>query len=663
VHGTLSVDGGRVFVPTVRGSLFALDATDGSPLWQRDPEPAEAPNNQRAYSYYAPTVAGGTLYWAYQTRFGPASQGLLTALDPATGAAIWESPMTGATMSDGAPAVAGGRVYVGNQTADRVVAYDAADGTRQWVSSAVLGGWQDGIPTAAGGRVFIGANNGLVARDGQTGADLWTYRSPHPSQVSSGATPTAPAVAGDTVYMGFPSGAVTALDARTGAVRWDRLLPGDTFLGGVHSSPVVSGDTLFVGANNGRLYGLDLATGQPRWEYEIGAWVAAGPAVSGNTLVAGAWDGNLYAFTPGGAAAPRWAAVSGTVTDARTGAPIPGTRVTADGEAVSVTTTDAEGRYTLGLEPGTYTVATARRGYLTTEDSAGTVEVGAEGEHALDLALVEVTGPVAGTAATPPDYGPASTRVDVSAGDSYHYVMNDRVQATISSRTGANNQPGAFVPGTPSDALLLDDTATETLDWAELILSGTADDPARPWGRSGEWLDLTGTDVDGDRVVATGAAQIDPALRTSVTYRALPDAPVIKATMEIENTGDTDFAGFFQYLLDPDSSGDTALVPGVAGANPGYVTGGWTANYLYDGPETPLHSPAHGIAWVEDEPVGLTAFGYIAGAWFDASVAAGERRTISWYHITDYPGAASPTANVARWAAQLDALDDEVPDR
>jgi len=41
-------------------------------------------------------------------------------------------------------------------------------------------------------------------------------------------------------------------------------------------------------------------------------------------------------------------------------------------------------------------------------------------------------------------------------------------------------------------------------------------------------------------------------------------------------------------------------------------------------------------------------------------VSAGETRTISWYHITDYPGTGNPTDNVARWAGRLDSLDDTV---
>lgn len=666
IHGSPAVADGAVFVPTVRGTLFALDATTGSVRWQRDPEPSGNEYNQRSYSYYSPAVADGKVYWAYQTRYGKASQGLLVALDTVTGDAVWEAPMTGATMSDGTPAVADGRVYVGNQTASRVLAYDAETGARQWVSSDVLGGWQDGIPTAAGGRVFIGSNNGLVARDAATGADLWTYRSPHSSKVSSGSTPSAAAVEGDTVYMGFPSGAVTALDARTGAVLWDRLLPGGTYDGGVHSSPVVSGETLFVGANNGFLYALDRLTGQPLWDYEVGTWMGSGPAVSGNTLIAGAWDGNLYAFTPGGRSADRWARITGTVTDPATGEPVPGARVTAspaEGEPV-VTATDDEGRYLLGMEdPGTYTVAAAKRGYLTTDASGGTVEVGTTGEETLDLELTEVTEPVAGTSSTPPDFGPGSTRLDVVDGDTYHYVMNDRLQATISSRVGANNQPGTFQPGWVADLALTDGTAMETLDWSEMMLASTMNDPTRPWNRSGEWLSLGDIGVDGDGVVASGTAQVDPALETSVRYQALPGAPVVKATLEVTNTGATDFTGYFQYLLDPDSSDDTAYIPGVAGTNPGFRTDGWTGRYLYVGPRTQNGQPAHAVAWAEDEPTGLSAFGYIAGAWFDASVAAGETTTISWYHITDYAGAGHPTANIDRWASQLDLLDDDVPDR
>jgi outer membrane protein assembly factor BamB len=297
VHGSPAVLDGTVYVPSLRGTLYAVDARTGRLRWKVEPEPPEPPLNIRSYSYYSPAVAEGKVFWAYQTRHGKASRGLLTALDPDTGAAIWEAPMTGATMSDGTPAVADGRVYVGNETADRVIAYDAATGAQLWTATARLGGWQDAAPTAAGGRVFIGSNNRVIARDATTGADLWIHQSPDASWIPQNATPSAPAVVGDTLYMGFPDGRVTALNVATGAVVWSVRLPGMSYLGGVLSPPAVSGDTVYVGSNNGRLYGLDRASGEEVWSYEIGSWVASGPAISGDTVVAGAWDGNLYAFT------------------------------------------------------------------------------------------------------------------------------------------------------------------------------------------------------------------------------------------------------------------------------------------------------------------------------------------------------------------------------
>jgi outer membrane protein assembly factor BamB len=296
VHGTPAVEGDTVLIPSLRGALYAVDARNGELRWKREPEPNTPPVNQRSYSYYSPAVADGVVYWPYQTRYGKASRGLLAAHDVRTGEVKWESPMTGATMSDGTPAVADGRVYVGNETADRVIAYDAATGAQLWTATARLGGWQDAAPTAADGRVFIGSNNRVIARDATTGADLWQHQSPDVSFIPQNATPSAPAVAGNTLYMGFPNGRVTALDVASGAVVWSVRLPGQAYLGGVLSPPAVSGDTVYVGANNGHLYGLDRATGAERWKFEIGSWVASGPAISGNALIAGAWDGNLYAF-------------------------------------------------------------------------------------------------------------------------------------------------------------------------------------------------------------------------------------------------------------------------------------------------------------------------------------------------------------------------------
>jgi glucose dehydrogenase len=152
VHGTPAVADGIVYAGTIHATLYALDADSGRLLWKREAERPAAPLNRRAYSYYAPTVAAGKVFWPYQTGHGKASSGLLAALDPKTGAPIWEAPMTGATMSDGTAAVADGIVYVGNETADRIIASDVNTGTRLWTSTARLGDWQDAAPVVDGGR-------------------------------------------------------------------------------------------------------------------------------------------------------------------------------------------------------------------------------------------------------------------------------------------------------------------------------------------------------------------------------------------------------------------------------------------------------------------------------------------------------------------------------
>lgn len=296
VHGPIAVADGVVYAQSLRSTLYALDARSGTLLWQREPAAAPEPNNQRTYGYYGVTVAAGKVLWTHQDRFGVGSQGVVAALDPKTGATIWQSPMAGSTMSDGTPVVADGRVYAGSNTADQMVAYDVADGRRLWTSPARLGNWQDGTPSTDAGRVFVGAANGLVARDGATGEVLWVHRSAGPSHLRQNATPATPAAVGAVVYMGFPDGRVTALDAASGSVIWNRTLPGRLDFGGVHSSPAVSGDTVYVGSNNGSFYALDRASGEIVWEREIGTWVGAGPAISGNAVVFGAWDGNLYAF-------------------------------------------------------------------------------------------------------------------------------------------------------------------------------------------------------------------------------------------------------------------------------------------------------------------------------------------------------------------------------
>lgn len=265
------------------------------------------------------------------------------------------------------------------------------------------------------------------------------------------------------------------------------------------------------------------------------------------------------------------------------------------------------------------------------------------------------TGPVPGVTYT------AQGR-DVLDGDEYHYVRNGRIQANIVTRTAGNNGRGTFQPGWLADAYLDDAEKLEILDWSELMLTPTM--PAGgPWGRPEVHLPLPDVSVDGDAIVAAGSAVAAPDVDAELRYSAVPDAPVIRMDLELTNTGSEPYTGYFHYLLDPDSSTDTSILPGIAGTNPGFRTSGWTENFVYSGATGPSTNPAHGIAWTTTAPAGIRADGYIFGAFFDAAMPAGGSRTITWYHVVDRPSAGSDvTANVAAWAAELEALDSDDPD-
>ncbi|MFC3502176.1 PQQ-binding-like beta-propeller repeat protein [Micromonospora krabiensis] len=651
VDGSVAVSGDTVLASSIRGTLYGLDAASGGVRWTfKVGESAGLNEPRRAWMYSAPTVSGDTVYQAYSIADGMH----VAALDVRTGAQRWVSGVVGSTWISKGTVVAGeGRVFALAQ-GGQVTALDAATGAVQWQKNPG-GSWTYASATVTNGlllRPFSG--DYLVAMDAATGTEKWRYRSPGASYIYGTSTASTPAVAGGLAYQGFTDGSVTAIDLATGTAKWTQRT-GHAVL----SSPAVSGDTVYVGSNDGRVRGFDRNTGQPLWSYDLGAWVASSPAVSGNALVVGAWDGGVYAFTPAsGPAVPRWSVIEGAVTsdgEAAAGAQVL-VRSTADHKVLAQTTTGADGRFSTALPGGTYDVQTLIRGHAP---ASRTVTLAANGARADgSLTLSRLTEPVAGLTDLPADYGTASTRTDTMLGTTYGYVANGKISASIVPTVAGNNAAGTAQPGWLADLTLADENGSEFIDWSEHTLT-TAKPGAPDWNRPGEWLSLPQITASGDTVTAAGSAQIDPNLKAKLAYRALPDAPVVEMTLELTNSGTTDFTGYYQYAIDPDSpvsSNDVARVPGLSNNNPGYVASGWTANYLYDGPTTTTSGgPAQGLAWpAAQPPVTLSAQGYVAGLWFDASVQAGGTRTIRWYHITDYPAAGSdPTAAIAAWAAKV----------
>lgn len=73
---------------------------------------------------------------------------------------------------------------------------------------------------------------------------------------------TAPVAAGGLVFVGGHDGAVRALDAGTGAVRWTAYTGG-----GLTYPPAVGSGRVFAGSGDGWVYALDAATGRQLWRF------------------------------------------------------------------------------------------------------------------------------------------------------------------------------------------------------------------------------------------------------------------------------------------------------------------------------------------------------------------------------------------------------------
>jgi outer membrane protein assembly factor BamB len=161
------------------------------------------------------TTVSGVVIGPGEVLYVGRAGGSVVALDGATGAVLWETPV-GADVS-ATPALAGGVLYVPTADGD-LVAVDAAgcgaatceplwsaaiDGTSIAAQPAVSGDGEDAV-------VFVGTSGGTVAAVAAAGCGSPTCGAPR-WQASVGAWVTgAPAVSGGAVVVGTASGQVAA---------------------------------------------------------------------------------------------------------------------------------------------------------------------------------------------------------------------------------------------------------------------------------------------------------------------------------------------------------------------------------------------------------------------------------------------------------------------
>lgn len=289
---------GRIFTKDAQALVTAVSA-QGAVLWQRNLAPASERSE----------VSGGGMAIGDGLLVVSTGYGEVVAMDPASGEVAWRQAL-GAPAS-GAPAVAGGAVYVVGRDG-AAWALRASDGRILWqlpgaVSNAGMIGAAS--PAVTDRAVILPFPSGQVtAALKASGIPLWTGAVASQRQGRPLATFVAditgdPVIAGQTAYIGNQGGRTVALDLQDGRLIWTA---GEAALGPV----LLAGGSLFMVSDDARLVRLDASDGQVVWSVEMPYFLNErvkrrkaitahyGPVLAGGRIVVASSDGILRMFDP-----------------------------------------------------------------------------------------------------------------------------------------------------------------------------------------------------------------------------------------------------------------------------------------------------------------------------------------------------------------------------
>jgi outer membrane protein assembly factor BamB len=228
-------DAGRVYVVDNNGLVTALDPSTGATLWTK-----QMPGQ---YAFSAPpTATGGMVFIG-----GAGEGGTIYGVDGASGEVVWTAPVNGGI--DSSPAVTSDGIYVSYECLD-AYGFSALDGALLWHHNGTCEGGGGATPVYYQGQVW--ARDTMIdslVLDAKTGDKLAAFQ--------ASATP---ALAGQSAFVQY-QGQLRALDVTTHALQW--TFGGDGMLA---SAPLVVNGTVFVGSSTGAIFGVDSATGAQIWK-------------------------------------------------------------------------------------------------------------------------------------------------------------------------------------------------------------------------------------------------------------------------------------------------------------------------------------------------------------------------------------------------------------
>ena len=293
-----------VVVGSLDGTFFALDANSGSTVWNVSLGSTAAIASSPVLSPISWGTWGGGGGGGQAVFVGDESGGF-SAFVVNTGVLLWKRVLPGAVSSS--PALDGPRslIFVGCSDG-YLYALEANNGLTRW-SALTLGAIVSSPSLDGSGRLYVGSlDSHFYSLNASSGAQLWNTSvgggvGSSPALCTNGTetslairevavvTPLDRATPSTLVFFGARDGAVYALNASNGFIRW-KVQTG----GLVESSPALGGDcTCYIGSHDGRVRALNATTGAQLWVYDTGSIVESSPAIaSDGTIIFGTWGLN-----------------------------------------------------------------------------------------------------------------------------------------------------------------------------------------------------------------------------------------------------------------------------------------------------------------------------------------------------------------------------------
>lgn len=255
-------------------------------VWVRQ-GPKEDNVGYRKINRMTPVLAGNLIL------SGNAIDGLV-AMDRDSGEVKWRVPVINGI--EGGAALIRDRLFVGGSDG-KFYAVDARTGEVLWAFATNAESLGEPFLDGSTGILYVlTAANVVHALDAESGRPVWVYSRQDAAQfnIRGGSKP---ALKGETLYVGFSDGFLAALNARTGAIRWDVQLNRNKRFKDVDSSAVIDGDRLYVAGYDDKLYSLSTETGEILWTLDRGGYAAV--TVDGNRVYYPTSDGALLALDRG----------------------------------------------------------------------------------------------------------------------------------------------------------------------------------------------------------------------------------------------------------------------------------------------------------------------------------------------------------------------------